>query len=96
MKITSREKGETLIFLTPRCVSPFSRGEIFTNQMLTKSSRLLNSANENEVLRQKKQNHRNRNTPHCTFHSYANVLNMQDIESSDISCHNFPENETEY
>ena len=29
------------------------------------------------------------------FHSYANVLNMQDIESSDISCHNFPENEAE-
>ena len=29
------------------------------------------------------------------FHSNANVLNMQDIESSDISCHNFPENEAE-
>ena len=32
---------------------------------------------------------------HHIFHSYANVLNMQDIESSDISCHNFPENEAE-
>ena len=49
MKITPLEKGETLIFLSPRCVSPFWRGEIFTNQMLTKRNRLLNSANKVEV-----------------------------------------------
>ena len=51
MKITPLEKGETVIFLSPLGVSPFSRGVIFTNQMLTESSRLLNSANKVEVLR---------------------------------------------